>query len=309
VKVLIAGAGAVGCWLGARLTGRHDVTLLTRPRNAEAIARDGLHVTGRTRFADPLPCISEPAGHFDAVVLTCKAYDTRRLGAAVAPLTDGFIGSLQNGLGNDAKLAATGRPVALGLTSHGIRMLGPGRIEHAGEGMTRVGPVAGDHATAHAFESLLGDAGLAPVYTEEMQGAIWQKAIINAGINPVGALTRRRNGELLADPVLWSRVHRLVEENYALSRAAGVALPVGDVAFQTEEVLRRTAKNRCSMLQDVENGKRTEIEQINGHFVRLARRLGFPLPENEAVYREVKALEASYLGEAAALQSTRDEVA
>ena len=311
MRVLVAGAGAVGSMLGARLAAAgHDVTLLGRPALAEAVARHGLQVEGQTTFSGPVRVVTEvPAradGAFDAVWLTCKAHQTAGLGAAVAPRVadDGVLASLQNGLGNGEKLATMLPPdrLAACLTSHGVHVPEPGRVVHAGTGVTKVGPVPQHDAAvagARLAEGLLRDAGLEPAWCGSMRGHVWQKAIVNAGLNPVAALWGVRNGEVAARPELWALSEALVRESVALAARARVELPPGDLPKTLRRVCLATAENRCSMLQDVQAGRVTEIEQITGRMVRLGEQLLVSMPRSESVYGRVKDLEGSYLGPAA----------
>lgn len=309
MKVLVAGAGAVGCWLGARLAkaGR-DVTLLGRPALQDTVEATGLHVTGHTAFEGRIPVITAPGGGpYDAVFVTCKAHQTATLAPDVAPLLadDGAIVTFQNGLGNAEVLMSLvpAEQVAVALNSHGIMVEAPGRIRHAGTGTVRVGPAPGQPpGRADALAAgLLDDAGLEPERVGDAVGHMWLKAAVNAGINPLCALHGIRNGDLRDH---WEEAVALVEEVVALSRAAGVHLPADAVEALTKTV-EGTAENRCSMLQDVEARRPTEVEQITGYFVRVARRLGYPLPQNEAVLRRIKVSEETYLGREAAMATTR----
>lgn len=306
MRVLVAGAGAVGSMLGARLQrAGHEVTLLGRPALAAAVAKDGLRVEGHTDFHAPIEVRTEvpEADPFDAVWLTCKAHQTATLGQAVAPLvaTDGVLASLQNGLGNGEKLRALVGPerVAVALTSHGVHVPAPGHVVHAGTGVTKVGPAPGhDAATqgARRAETLLADAGLEPLWFDAMRGHIWQKAIVNAGLNPVAALHGVPNGEVVDRPDLWALSSSLVQEAVDLAARARVPLPAGDLVETTRQVCLQTAENRCSMLQDVQAHRVTEIEQITGRMVRLAELLLVSMPRSESVYGRIKDLEATYLG-------------
>jgi 2-dehydropantoate 2-reductase len=270
-----------------------------------------LVITGHTELTTHPNVITEPAGSYDAVILTCKAYQTASLGSVVAPLVaeGGILATLQNGLGNGEKLARFIDPtrVAVALTSHGITVEAPGRLRHAGEGATKVGSVPGHKGpAAGVLEGLLADAGLAPQATENMRGAIWQKAIVNAGINPVAAMQGVTNGALLNGP-LAELSASLVREAVALAGRARVALPPGDLVELTRAVCTATAENKVSMLQDVEAKRPTEIEQITGRMVRLAETLLVSMPRNESVYGKIKDLESSYLGAEASQQTAWDE--
>jgi 2-dehydropantoate 2-reductase len=319
LRVLVAGAGAIGQWLGLRLlqTGQ-DVTLLCRPSHAEAISAKGLRITGLTELHGHVRAVSsvaEAEGRFDLVALTCKAHQTAALGAEVAPLLapDGVLLSLQNGLGNAEKLrrfAPAGR-IAVGLTSHGVTVEAPGVLRHAGEGPTLVGPAPGsapDGAARTAFR-VLAQARLEPEWQDAMRGFVWRKAIVNAGINPVGALYGASNGDLLRRDDLRSLCLGLVREAEALARKARVPLPPGDLQAAALATLERTAQNKCSMLQDVERHRPTEVEQITGRLVRLGEKVLASMPLSDSVYGRVKDLEASYLGAETAARMARDELA
>jgi 2-dehydropantoate 2-reductase len=319
LKVLVAGAGAIGQWLGMRLlqTGQ-DVTLLARPEPAKAITEHGLRITGLTELhghVRAVPSLASLAGEsFAMAVLTCKAHQTAALGAEVAPLLGpgGVLLSLQNGLGNAEKLRrfVPAAQVVVGLTSHGVTVEAPGHLRHAGEGSTLVGPAPGsgsDGAARTAFR-VLAQARLEPEWQDPIRGFVWRKAIVNAGINPVGALYGARNGDILRRDDLRGLCLGLVREAEALARRARVPLPPGDLAEATLATLERTAENKCSMLQDVERKRPTEVEQITGRLVRLGEKVLASMPLSDSVYGRVKDLEASYLGADVAARMARDEL-
>ncbi len=227
------------------------------------------------------------------------------MAAAVAPLLapEGILVSCQNGLGNAEALQAHADRIVVALTSHGVTVRAPGKIHHAGTGMLRVGPAPG-HAIDDATQIVAGlfeQAGLAPEIIEDTVGHLWLKGAVNVGINPLCALHGIPNGGL-ADHVAQAR--ELVDEVVSLSRAAGVRLP-GDALAAFDATVASTAENKCSMLQDVQAGRVTEIDHITGYFVRVARRLGYPLFANEDIYHRVKDLEATYLGEDASFAATK----
>ncbi len=321
LKVLVAGAGGIGQWLGARLQqGGHTVTLLVRPVHATAIRSDGLRIRGATELHGHVDCITTPGEAkppFDAIVVTSKAHATAIVATQVAPLLakHGIVVSLQNGFGNGAKIARAVAPdrIVVGLTSHGILVERPGVLHHTGAGASMVGPYAAESGPAvDQAEALLADAGLEPERHAQMRPYIWRKALVNHAVNPIGALHGAANGRIL-DGALWRQSVVLAEEGYGVARAAGVPLPgaggADAVVATVRSTLEKTPANRNSMLQDVMARKPTEIEQITGRIVRLSRRLGLPATASEEAYHHVKALEAGYLGDAEALRMTRDEVA
>ncbi|MES2154662.1 MAG: ketopantoate reductase family protein [bacterium] len=319
--ILVAGAGAIGQFIGARLQqGGHLVTLLTRETHAAAIRKDGLQIHGATSLHGHVECITSPSQatrRYDAIVLTCKAHATAALAKDVAALLadDGVAVSLQNGFGNGAKLARFVPPsrVAVAITSHGVMVERPGVLVHAGVGGTFVGPLdAASTAAAERASSLLADAGLEPVSQADMRSAVWRKALVNHAVNPLAAIHGLSNGQVL-DGSWWRTCHDLAQEGFAVARAAGVPLPDVSTPAGLVEVVRetlgRTRANRNSMVQDLAAQKPTEVEQISGRLVRLARRLGHPAFASEDIYHQLKDVEARYLGGATSLQMTKDEVA
>ncbi|MFO1533854.1 MAG: ketopantoate reductase family protein, partial [Thermoplasmatota archaeon] len=256
-------------------------------------------------------------GKYDAILLTCKAHQTAALAPVVAKVLedDGAFATLQNGFGNAQKMALTAAPdhIAVAPLSHGVLLERPGLILHAGGSPAAMGPfVPAAEPAARRIQSLLEHAGLEPQWTDDVRGVVWRKCLVNHAANPVGALHDADNGKLLREPA-WSQCREIVEEGYSIARSAGVRLPGASgadallAAFRA--TLEHTQANRNSMVQDVAARRPTEIEQISGRLVRLARRLGIAAPHSDEAYRKVKALETRYLGEAAALQAVRDEVA
>lgn len=314
-RVLVAGAGAVGQFLGARLqSAGHDVHLLTTARHVAALK--DLHITGLSQWSGALAAtdtVTALPGSFDAIVLTCKAHQTQRLAPVVAPrlAAGGVFLSLQNGLGNAQKVArfVPAAQVAVALTSHGIMVEAPGRLRHAGIGGTQVGPFTSDGEPAsRRVQALLADAGLDPEWHAGMRGFVWRKALINHAVNPVAALNGVPNGEVLARADLHALSSAMLREGVALAERARVPLPPGDLQALMDATLQRTAGNRVSMLQDVEARRPTEIEQLTGRMVRLGERLLVSMPRSEAVYGRLKDLETSYLGAEASRKAMWDEL-
>lgn len=306
MKVLIAGAGAIGQWLGAKLqTAGHNVTLLTTPRHVEPLR--ALKISGQLIWSGSLSATSDVAElprDFEAIILTCKANLTQSLAPKIAPLLgrEGPFISLQNGLGNAQKIGHFVSPerIVVALTSHGIMLEAPGRLHHAGIGGTQVGPfVPAGEPLARRATHLLGEAGLSPEFHADIRGFIWRKALINHAVNGLAALHGVPNGEVLVQPKLHAAALQLLHEGLAVATKARVSLPAGDLPQLLDATLQRTSSNRVSMLQDVTAHRATEIEQLTGRLIRLGERLGVAMPASRTVYTQLKALEASYLAAAA----------
>jgi 2-dehydropantoate 2-reductase len=278
---------------------KNDVMLVTRSAHADAIRRDGLRITGRTALvARPAAVTQVPREPPDVVFVTTKAHDTA---AAIDALRafwrrSTFV-TLQNGLGNAELLAAKADRVVAGTTTHGVTFVRPGEVAHAGAGDTLVGPFAGTtRADAGRIADLLTDAGIATRAVDDPRPELWAKAVVNAAINPLTAVLRRPNGELVRHADLRGLMDRLAREGATAARAAGIDLDPDGIAAKAAEVASRTAENRSSMLQDVERGRPTEIEAITGALLRAAEARGLVLPYNDRVYALVRGIERARTG-------------
>jgi 2-dehydropantoate 2-reductase len=233
----------------------------------------------------------------DVLLLTVKAYDTRRALRDAAPLVGQrtSLVSLQNGLGNveAAAEAFDERRVFAGVTTHGVTFVEPGHVRHAGTGYFLVGSPYGEHERAEALVDLFREAGLDAARSSRIAGELWAKVVVNAGINPLTAITGLPNGALLQVPALRELMQRTAEEVVDVARAEGVALPEDDLVARARRVAELTAANKSSMLQDVERGRRTEIDAICGEVVERGLRRGVDTPVNLTLRALVKGIEES----------------
>jgi 2-dehydropantoate 2-reductase len=182
--------------------------------------------------------------------------------------------------------------IGQGVTTLGATLLGPGRVRHAGQGLTTFG-TAPDRAGIAALARLFEACGLPAELTEDLEALIWGKLVANAGINALSALLRVPNGALAATPQARALLERAATEAAAVAAARGVRLPYADPAAHALAVAQATGANRSSTLQDVLRGTPTEIDAINGAVAREGRRLGVPTPVNALLAELVAALEAT----------------
>jgi 2-dehydropantoate 2-reductase len=235
--------------------------------------------------SDPAEC----AGARLAFVLV-KSWQTaraaRQLAACLA--AEGVALTLQNGLGNFEALADTLGPerVALGVTTMGATLLGPGWVRPGG-----AGPISlGAHERLAPLVALLRQAGFAVETVADPERLLWAKLVINAAINPLTALLRVPNGELLARPQARTLLAATAREAAVVAAALGQDLPYADPVAAAEDVARRTASNRSSMLQDVLRGAPTEIDAICGAIVGAGEARGVAVPVNRTLWLLVRAL-------------------
>ena len=289
MQVAIVGAGAVGSALGATLSTVGPVTLVGHENDhVRALQTEPLRVTlpdGAKRAVD-LDVVTDHAvvTDVDLVILAVKSYDTAQALADVAPFLDAVdLFTVQNGLGNLEQMADVVEPTRVigATTTLGASIARPGRLTIESVGTTRVGrPWAENGPTVDAIAERFSTAGLDTSVVTDIRRAIWEKVLINVGINPVTAIGQVENGALRRDPGR-SLLEAAVREGARVAAAAGyrIEAPV----TKALDVVAATAGNRSSMLRDVDAGSRTEIAALNGAIVEQGVALGLPVPVNRTL--------------------------
>ena len=291
MRIAVMGAGAVGCYFGARLhQAGHQVTLIGRAALAEAVAARGLHLTMRG-FDGFLPIeasVSPQAARGAQLLLFCvKSGDTESAGAALLPLLgpECTVLSLQNGVDNAGRLAAVlGREVIPAAVYVAVEMAAPGHVLHHGRGEILMGQTSGSEALART----LNDAGIPATVTARVEDALWGKLTVNCVYNALSALVQLTYGELLDQPGMREVMHDVFEECWQVAAASGVSLPEN----LWDEVLGvgvSMAGQRSSTAQDVARGRHSEIDYINGHIVRQGARVSAATPVNRCLHSLVSA--------------------
>ena len=287
-SVVIVGAGAMGC-LHAGLLGRMahlDVALLDhRTDRAELINEQGVIIEAPAEtYTVSVPCTAnaQELSIADLVIILTKAYDTLAAAEHCAPVVgpETAVLTLQNGLGNYQILQQhfASERVLAGTTSSGATLLDTGQVRQAGLGQIVLGSPTGNQSLADETAELLGSAGLEVAVTTDVDALLWRKVLINCAINPLTALTRRRNGELLERAALRDLAGQVAEEVYRVGQAVGIDWGEFAPRREVEEVCRTTAANQSSMLQDDLAGRRTEVEYITGAVASAAERHGAAAP-------------------------------
>jgi len=294
--ILILGTGALATLFAARLTSSgHCITMLgTWPEGLSALRQNGARLVeadGHERTF-PVRVIDDPGqarGAKSAIVLV-KSWQTERAASQLKECLadDGLALTLQNGIGNREVLAESlgARRVALGTITIGATLLGPGLVRVGGEGKISMEA----HPAIDPVKEALASAGFQVETVSDAGSIVWGKLIINAAVNPLTALLKVANGELLERPAARRLLRLLAEEAASVASAEGVTLPFRDAAAMVEDVVHRTADNRSSMLQDVQRGAPTEIDAICGAVVHMGERHHIPTPCNYACWQLVQAI-------------------
>ncbi|MGV1100671.1 ketopantoate reductase family protein [Thiovibrio sp. JS02] len=306
-KIAVVGPGALGSLLAAALSRKVAGSIMVLDHDsgrAALLQRHGLILEYPEGIVQaPVFAATDPAtiGPVDLVLLCVKSPTVAGILPSLSPLlsANSLLLAFQNGISHLALLEKTALPGAwaLAVTSLGATLLAPGRVRFGGSGQTVLGfsgkAAAAAQAKLEAAAALLNAAGLPTRIEPEIMAQVWNKLLVNAGINALTALNQCKNGELLAKEESRALLVAAVEEAARVARAKGIGI-ADDPVQRTIAVCRATAENISSMLQDVRKKRRTEIDAINGAVVAEADRLGLAAPVNRQLVSAIKALENSY---------------
>jgi 2-dehydropantoate 2-reductase len=298
--VVIVGGGAIGLMLAARFARAGiPVVIVTRTASqADALRQQGLSVMGVDgSWSVSVPATADPGAlaHADWIIVAVKSPALPGLLPALRhyPAPTSRVAVVANGLDAYEAVPRALDPARVWavLAGFGAIRRSPVAVVEGGLGPTVVGPLGASEGLAgHELSTLLAAAGLDAVAVADPLPHIWRKLAANAAINPLATVLRRENGALL-EPPYRGLVRRVVREVAAVAQASGIAVG-SDLIPHVELIIARTRHNRCSMLQDVEQGRPTELDAITGAIIRRAETLSVPVPLNRRLYRLVRRLTA-----------------
>lgn len=285
----LLGAGAIGGLQALRLAARHLSVILVG-RAAQATRTLRLHDGDTVQEHDFRQLRAGATGPLRQLLVATKGQDMRTALAPLLPdlLQGATVVLLQNGMGAEDWLHAQRPDLHLlpAITTDGVFRTSPDSLVLAGRGETWMGALAeSDVALAQATATELG-MGFAP----DIRARRWLKLAMNCAINPLTALRRCRNGELLASAEALATMRETCAEVAAVMRAEGLEAS-GEALFALAcDTARKTAGNLSSMRVDAEAGRPTEIDFLNGFVVTRGRARGIPTPANARLLAAVHAL-------------------
>jgi 2-dehydropantoate 2-reductase len=301
-SVVVIGAGAMGSVFGGRLTEAGvAATLLDTDRelvtrlNAEGLrlVENGGERTVPVRASSDPSVIDVP----DALLFFVKCHQTGAAAKLVRPLAGAgtAVVSLQNGWGNADTLAETfgQERLVVGVTYTSATVLERGVVSSSGPGRTLLGPYADGTADelAGAVSSVLETAGFPVEQPRPVLAEIWKKLVLNAATLPTAALTGLAAGALAGSDEMCALIDAAAAEAVAVGRAKGFELEPDERLESIHSTLERAGSGRGSMLQDVEAGRRTEIDVISGAVLRAAAEHDVEVPVTRTLYALVTGLE------------------
>lgn len=302
MKITVVGPGALGCLIAALLKNRtkDEIWLLDEfADRAKKISLEGIRVEGMSGpFTVKVNATVnvKDIGSCDLVILCVKSYSTEDACKGIKDLVSEKTGvlTLQNGIGNVQILNDYFGPdkVIAGVTNHGSTLIETAHVRHAGKGDTTIGKADGRVLGAiREVAGILTKAGFETKVSRDIDSVIWSKLIVNVGINALAAIIRLNNGALIEHEECRQILRGSVQEAVKVVKRKRIKLLYDDPIQKVESVCRATSSNVSSMLQDVLNKNRTEIDFINGAIVRQAKALNIPTPVNEVLTNLVKMIE------------------
>jgi 2-dehydropantoate 2-reductase len=298
-RVAVVGAGAVGGYFGGMLArAGAEVMLIGRPAHVDVWARDGLTIDGvnvQEVIAVRASTDVSAAGDADLVLFCVKSLDTDSTARELARhlRTGATVVSLQNGVDNVPRMRDAGLDPIAAVVYVASSMPEAGRVKHAGRGDLIIGDLRGRDAaprdgTLNQVAAWFEAAGVPCRVSPNVEADLWTKLITNVGLNALSAVVNLPYGALVTTPESRETIRQLVEECVAVGRADGVALPSNDFVDMVIRFAEHVPRVFSSTAQDLNRGKHTEIDALNGLIVRRGAVLGVPTPVNQALLALVK---------------------
>ncbi|MBW2041618.1 MAG: 2-dehydropantoate 2-reductase [Deltaproteobacteria bacterium] len=302
----VIGAGPVGCIVAAFLArGGYDVALCDVIPDLVAPAADrGIIIEGAEtltqRVKQTCTSVDELAGmDCDVIFITVKANALPLIVSAIEDFhQEGMVVvSWQNGIDTELEIAGVlGKNASMrAVVNYGCGLAGPAHVKmafhHPPHFIQELDPVAREAAVAIA--GALTRGGLETRHTDQIVSMVWRKSIMNASMNPVCAVTGLTMAQAMNDPIIFNIVDALVKECIQVARANEI--PLGwEYYTHAMDYMGHAGDHKPSMLMDIENQRRTEIDFINGKFVEYGDRAGIPTPYNTTLRSLVKGLESRF---------------
>ncbi|HOK91270.1 MAG TPA: 2-dehydropantoate 2-reductase [Spirochaetota bacterium] len=302
MKAGIIGAGSLGCIFSYIFykSGLDFVVYEKDNETVQEIQAKGLTVSDINKEINIKIFTSsnvEILSSCDLIFLLVKSYSTEEAIKSIKPYLkdNSIIISLQNGIGNFETICnfIDKDQVVYGTTTIGASKKSPSHVIAGGYGYIKIGSPS--TTALNNVVSFLNKTTIELYSTENPSLAVWEKAIINAGINPIASVLNITNGEIIKIPFASSIQDSIVQEACTVAAKSGIEMDYNSMLATVKEVCQKTAKNKCSMLQDVLQKRKTEIDSINGFILKRAKKLGLAAPVNETMFNLIKSIEKKYI--------------
>jgi len=298
-RIAVVGAGAVGGYFGGMFARAGAPTVfIGRKHFADAVNSKGLVLDkseGRERIRPTATVDMSAVRDCPLILFSVKANDTSATAKGMAQFVrpDATVVCLQNGVDNADQVRAVAKVDAVPAAVYvAVSIPEPGRVKHIARGDLIIGPPS--ERTTHLAD-LFVRAGIPCRVSDNIEGELWLKLLRNCALNAISALGHARYGQIVQSEDAKKLMEHVVEEVLAVARAACVVLPgVGDRESgmaAAMELATQMADAFSSTAQDLNRGRPTEIDALNGYISRRGAELGIPVPANHALFTLVKLAE------------------
>ena len=302
MKIAIVGVGAIGSVYATMFAeAGHEVWAIDQwTEHVEAINRHGLTLTGFTgdrTVAMSASTSAADAGECDMYVIATKAAGAGAAAKAIAPFlgTDADVVTIQNGLGAADRITEhlPSSAVVVGVAQgFGAQMVKPGHSHQNNMQMLRLGELdGGDTDRLRALAAAWANAGFPVQAFDDIDQLIWEKFICNVAVGGPSVVSGLAVGPLLASDTWRPVALGCATEAYDVARALGIHLSFDDPVAYVDAFVARLPHAKPSMLQDHENGRRSELDAINGQVPVQAARVGIATPHNDEICERVREME------------------
>jgi 2-dehydropantoate 2-reductase len=298
-RIAVVGAGAVGGYFGGMFARAGAPTIFVgRKHFADAVNANGLVLDksrGQERILARATTEMTAVRDCSLILLCVKANDTSATAKQMAPFLqpDSIVVCLQNGVDNADRVRAVTNVVVLPTAVYvAVSIPESGRVKHLARGDLKIGPPS---SKTSEIANIFTRAGISCQISDDIEGELWVKLLCNCALNAISALGNARYGEIAQNADAKLLMEHIVDEVLAVAQAGGVVLPgireresgmaaAMNIATQMADALSSTA-------QDLNRGRPTEIDALNGYIARRAAKLGIPAPVNHALFTLVKLAE------------------
>lgn len=294
MKIGIVGTGAVGGFFGAKLKlAGFDVIFLSRGKSLEVLKKDGLtfDTLGKIFKIDDTLFTDNPEelGELDYILFTVKSYDTKSAAEQIKKIiTDKTtVITPQNGINNDVIIGdIIGKDKLIpAMAQVGVSTPKPGYVKHVSLGKLTLGEYSGEYTErVKGFETMLKKAGIEVIVSNNIQLARWKKYIWNCTFNIIAAITGLSLDKLLADSYLRELCRKTILEIKEVAESEGIIFDEKDVVEARIKMAEVMGSFKPSTLEDLEKGKRIELDAFTGTVIELAKKHNLSVPINKTLY-------------------------
>ena len=289
MRITIIGAGAIGTTLAALLSNREtEISILSNKGNKGDLEIILENFKGRTirKKVKIIRTLDES----DWYILAVKSYDIKELIKTLKNRKAKIL-CCQNGIKtyNLLKAEFDEKRLSYMVTGMGCSKIDSGKAEFKGSGFTFIGEFSGEMGEPiNELASKMNESEIVCEVVDNIFNYVWLKTIINSSINPVAAYNKVVNGKL-NEPKLNEQVEKICNESSLIAQNIGINLPL-DPWKEIRNIIRNTSDNKCSMLQDLESGNRTEINAINGEIIKIAKANNLNCKYNQEFFDKIESI-------------------